>query len=111
MEKALVDFVTQKTNELLAVEWCCEELKVEANNWLAAVGTANEHEATVKYLQELSEDVMTVDQLAELVETGKLPAEFGAHVAELKAAGALYCDCDACAPGAEILAKKDELLK
>ena len=33
-----------------------------------------------------------------------------AHAQELKAAGAKYCDCPACAAAAAILEKKDELL-
>ena len=36
--------------------------------------------------------------------------EVAAHGKEIKAAGAVYCDCPACAAVEKILAKKDEML-
>ena len=34
MEKTLLDFVTQKTHELMAAPSCCQELKAVAREWL-----------------------------------------------------------------------------
>ena len=36
--------------------------------------------------------------------------EVAAHAKEIKAAGAKYCDCPACAAVEAILARKDEML-
>ena len=36
MEKALLDFMTGKTRELIATPTCCAELKAVAEEWLAA---------------------------------------------------------------------------
>lgn len=37
--------------------------------------------------------------------------EVAAHAKEIKAAGATYCDCPACAAAEAILEKKDDILK
>lgn len=37
--------------------------------------------------------------------------EVAAHAKEIKAAGAKYCDCPACAAAEAILEKKDDILK
>ena len=39
MEKALLDFVIAKTQDLLAAPSACQEVKAAATAWLAAVGT------------------------------------------------------------------------
>ena len=77
--------------------------------------------ATVKALspRELEEDLVTVDQLIAFAESDEGRQVFGAEAApgvaahgrEIKAAGAKYCDCPACAAAAAILEKKDLLLK
>ena len=41
---------------------------------------------------------------------GEGVGDFRKHAAELKASGAKYCDCGACAPALEILKHKDILL-
>ena len=50
MEKALLDFVTAKTQDLLAAPSACQEVKAAATAWLAAVGTEKEAEETAKYI-------------------------------------------------------------
>ena len=42
MEKQVLDFVVEKTRELIDAPTCSSETKDSANAWLAAVGTANE---------------------------------------------------------------------
>ena len=46
MDKQILDFVTEKTNALIAAPSCCKEAKEAAQNWLAAVGTDKEKEET-----------------------------------------------------------------
>lgn len=47
MEKAI-----ERTKELLS-NWCCDELKEAAQNWLDSIGTDKEKEAGKKYVLEL----------------------------------------------------------
>ena len=117
MEKKLLNFVTEKTNDLVQAPMCYSGLRTVAQNWLKAVGTANEAEATKKYIAELEADVETVDQVIQFASSAKAVEICGAdgaksllaHVKEIKAAGAKYCDCPACTAGAAILEKKSEL--
>ena len=39
----------------------------------------------------------------------KQAAAYAAHAREVKAKGGKWCDCPACAPGREILDRKEEL--
>ena len=97
-------FVEEKTRELMAAPSCCAELKAAAQAWLDAAGTAKEQEETKKYIAELEADIMPVDGLIGFAESE------AAHGREIKAAGAKYCDCPACAAAEAILAKKDQML-
>ena len=118
MEKALLDFVTAKTNDLLAAPSACQEVKAAATAWLAAVGTEKEAEETAKYIAELETDIMPIDDLIAFGQTELALSIFGAegvkalqaHAQELKASGAKYCDCPACAACKAILDKKAEML-
>ena len=96
---------------------CSKEAKAAAESWLAAAGTEREAEETEKYIAELEEDIVTVDALIALAESETGAKIFGDgakgvadHGREIKAAGAKYCDCPACAAVEAILAKKDEML-
>ena len=118
MEKALLDFVTAKTQDLLAAPSACQEVKAAATAWLAAVGTEKEKEETIKYIAELEEDIMPIDGLIAFAQTELALSIFGAegvkalqaHAHELKTSGAKYCDCPACAPCKAILDRKAEML-
>ena len=111
-------FVTDRTNELIAAPSCCPELKAEAQAWLAAAGTDAEAEETLKYLNELEEDITPIDGLIAFANSDYAAKEFGpegaknlaAHAADIKAKGAKYCDCAACTAALAILNRKDELL-
>ena len=48
---------------------CSGEAKEAAQAWLAALGTDREAEETRKYVQELEEDLVTVDQLIAFAES------------------------------------------
>lgn len=119
MDQKVLDFVTEKTHELIAAKTCCKELKEAAEAWLRAVGSAQEMEETKKYLAELEEDIMPIDNLIGFAGSDAGAALFGAeasknieaHAKEIKANGANYCDCPACAACEAILSKKEELLK
>ena len=118
MEKALLDFVTAKTNDLLAAPSACQEVKAAATAWLAAVGTEKEAEETAKYIAELEVDIMPIDGLIAFGQTELALQIFGAegvkklqaHAQELKDSGAKYCDCPACAACKAILDRKAEML-
>ena len=110
MEKSLQGFVTEQTKKVLAAGSCCQELKDVAQAWLDAAGTPGEAEATKKYIQELEEDVTTIDGLIAFAQTDLGKKYLGEDGAD-KAAGAVWCTCDACQAGGAILEKKAELLK
>ena len=118
MEKSVLDLLIQRTNTLIQVPHCCQELKDAGKEWLEAIGTASEKEAALKYANELEEDVLPIDQVIPFFKSPAAAEHFGAerakemlkHMEEIKAAGAVYCDCAACAAGAAVLEMKDSLL-
>ena len=71
-----------------------------------------------KYIAELEADIMPIDGLIAFAESDAGAQVFGAdaaknvaaHAKEIKAAGAKYCDCPACAAAEAILEKKDMML-
>ncbi|HJD45483.1 MAG TPA: molecular chaperone Hsp90 [Candidatus Mediterraneibacter norfolkensis] len=119
MKKEVLDFVTEKTREMMGAFSCSREAKEAGQAWLNAVGTEKEAEMTKAYIAELEQDIMPVDSLIAFAETEAGAKVFGgpeaakgvaAHGREIKAAGGKYCDCPACAAAEAILAKKDEML-
>jgi len=99
--------------ELIEAPSCCAELKELGQQWLEAKGTDKEAEITAKLVAELKEDVLPIDavieffaspQAAEIFEEQQLKM-YQKHMAEIKEAGAVYCDCPACAAGLKILEK------
>lgn len=118
MNKEVLDYVATKTQELINASTCSAETKAAAQAWLEAVGTEAEAEETKKYVAELEEDIMPIDTLIAFAESDAGKQVFGAaaenvaaHAREIKSAGAKYCDCPACTIAAEILEKKDLLLR
>ena len=97
--------LADETRQLIAVEWAQPALKEAAQKWLDTMddGTANA-EPTKAYVKALEESICTVDELAAV-------PQFAEHAAELKAKGALFCDCAACTLVADILSKKEYLAK
>jgi hypothetical protein len=118
MTKELLDYVSEKTRDLMAAPSCCPEAKAAAQAWLDAAGTDNEKAETMKYLAELEEDITSIDDLLAFASSEEAVEIFGAdgakgflaHAQELKANGAKYCDCPACKAALAILNKKAELL-
>ena len=117
MKKDVLDFVVEKTRELIDSPTCSSETRDAANTWLDSVGTEAETEETKKYIAELEEDIMPIDTLIGFAESEAGAQVFGAdkakdvaaHAREIKEEGAEYCDCPACAAAAAILEKKDQL--
>ena len=56
------------------------------------------------YKRQLEASICTVEELAAV-------PQFAEHAAELKAKGALFCDCEACTIAADLLSKKEYLAK
>ena len=118
MKQETLNFVKEQTAALIAAPSCSAEAKAAAEKWLAAVGTAEEAEATKAYVAELEADIMPIDGLIGFAGSEAGVGVFGAemaknvlaHAEEIKAAGAEYCDCPACAACKAILDKKAELL-
>ncbi len=108
MDQKVKELVTEKVKELMAAPSCCAEAKEVAQKWLDADGDA---ESTKNLIAELEEDITTIDDLIALLESDLGVQFFGeerakamlAHGKEIKAAGAKYCDCPACAAAEAIL--------
>lgn len=118
MKKQVLDDVMNKTQKLIDAPTCSAETRAAAQRWLDAVGTESERDETEAYLKELEADIMPIDQLIGFAGAPEGAKYFGAdtaanivsHAEEIKAHGAKYCDCPACAAVEEILAKKAEIL-
>lgn len=108
----------EKIQTMAAAPGCCPELKAAVKAYLDALGTADEKVAAQNLIAEIEEDITTVDDLVPFAHSELAVQIFGAdgakkfaaHADELKASGAKYCDCGACAPAVEILQHKDILL-
>lgn len=119
MDKEVLKYVVEKTQELIDSQTCSSETRLAAQAWLAAVGTEMEAAETVKYIEELEADIMPIDGLIGFAESDAGAHVFGAdkakdvaaHAKEIKSAGARYCDCPACAAVEAILEKKESILK
>ena len=97
--------LAEETRQLIAVEWARPELKAAAQAWLDTMedGEANAEPAKA-FVKALEDSICTVDELAAV-------PQFAEHAAELKAKGALFCDCAACTIAADLLSKKEYLAK
>lgn len=68
-------------------------------------------------MAELEADVLSIDDVLAFFESdagektfgAEQAAAYAAHAREVKAKGGKWCDCPACAPGREILDRKEEL--
>ena len=118
MDKAILNDIMGKTRDLINASTCSKETKEAAQRWLDAVGTAEEKAETRRYVDELEADIMPIDNLIGFAQSEQGKTYFGAdtaagivtHAKEIKAAGAAYCDCPACAIVEAILEKKGDML-
>ena len=97
--------LAEETRQLVNIEWARPELKAAAQAWLDTMedGEANA-EAARAFVKALEDSICTVDELAAV-------PQFAEHAAQLKAKGALFCDCEACTIAADLLSKKEYLAK
>ena len=103
--------IAQTVQTMIQASSCCEELKNAGRKWLDAIGTAGEHAAAEALLQEIREDVATIEHVIEFFESPQAKQIFGAeqakamaeHAHAVKAAGGKWCDCPACTAGLKIL--------
>lgn len=103
--------LVQTVKDMIAAQSCCKELKAAGEKYLKAIGSAEEKTAAAELLQEIREDIATIDHVIEFFESPKAVEIFGtekakaiaAHAHEVKAAGGKWCDCPACSAGLKIL--------
>ncbi len=108
----------EKAKAMMTAPSCCPELKQATQAYLDALGTADEKIAAKNLIAEISEDITAIEDLVPFAHSEIAIQIFGAegakkfadHADELKASGAKYCDCGACAPALEILQNKEILL-
>ena len=118
MKETMQAAIKEQVTLLINADSCCPEAKAAAEDWLAALGTDREQEASKNLIAELEEDIMPIDELIAFAQSdaaieifgADLAKEAAAHGKEIKAAGAIYCDCPACVAAEAIIAKKAELL-
>ena len=82
MKAEILQFVQEKTKELIQAPTCSAEARKAAEQWLASVGTEREAEETKAYLAELEEDIVTVDGLIAFAESEAGAEVFGADHAK-----------------------------
>ncbi len=118
MEKEALNFVIEKTNELIAAPSCCKELKACAQKFLDSVETDEFPAAAEKFYAEVEADISPIDHVIALFGSEKAVQFVGEerakkmkdHAVEIKGKGAKYCDCPACAACEAILSKKEDIL-
>ncbi len=110
--------IIELAKQMIAAPSCCAGLKKAGQAWLDALGTDEEKEFARKLIEELEGDITDIDRLVAFAHSDTAVQYFGvegqkkfaAHADELKASGAKFCDCGACAPGLEILKNKALIL-
>lgn len=114
MTKAEVQEYVKKTMEAGS---CCEEAKKACEEYLAAVGTADEKVKAAALVKELKEDVCDIDGCIAFYESDMAKQIFGDQqpaalegAKAAKAAGEKYCVCPACQAGSKVLDNADVIL-
>lgn len=111
------EIIIERTKDLLSTH-CYEGLKKAAEQWLDAVGTERETEASKKYVFELEDAVTDIDTLINVFGSDMAKENFGeemannihSHAIEIKSKGAKWCDCPACTADLKVLEYKTDLL-
>ncbi len=107
----------EKAKAMIAAPSCNPNLKAAGQAWIDSTGKADEKEKAEKMIEEIKNGVTTIDELVAFARSDVAAKMFGdgikgfiAHADELKAKGAKYCDCGACAPALEIFENKETIL-
>ncbi len=117
-DKTKLDFILSEVKALKEAPSCYPGLKDIAAKWEAALGTDGEAAAAKDFVSEMEECLTPIDGLIAFAESENGRSYFGAdtaaalasHGKEIKAKGALYCDCGACAACEKLLKEKDTIL-
>ena len=105
---------TEMVKEILQAGSACQELKTAAQNYLDAVGTADEQDKAETLVAECEADVMKCADVIVFMKTDAEKKHLGAEVAagilaheeELLSKGIEYCDCPGCTAGKRVMANK-----
>lgn len=113
MNTELREFLTEETEKLLGAPSAGAKAKAAAEDWLKASGTAGEDEAAKTYVDTLTQCIATIDETIGFAKSEDAVKYMGAdgakqllaHAESIKAGGAKFCDCPACAACEAILKK------
>ena len=72
----------QTVKTMIVAPSCCADLKAAGQKWLDAVGTAEEKAAGAALLQEIKDDVCTIDDVLGFFASPAAEAHFGAEQAK-----------------------------
>ena len=105
---------TEMVKEILQAGSACQELKTAAQNYLDAVGTADEQDKAETLVAECEADVMKYADVIVFMKTDAEKKHLGAEVAagilaheeELLSKGIEYCDCPGCTAGKRVMDNK-----
>ncbi len=111
MTAEIIAQIKVEVQKLIAAPSCSAEAKAAGEKWLSAADTPQVETETAALKAELAADIMPIDGLIAFAgsEAGvkvfgaEMAANCLAHATEIKAAGAKFCDCPACAACANIL--------
>ena len=103
--------IRAKVQEMIEAPSCCKELKELGNAYLEAFGTEKEAEAQDALIQEMKEDVTSIDDLIDFAGSARAAQVMGKEAAQgllaaakaAKAAGEDTCICAACQAGKVLL--------
>ena len=102
-------------NAVLEAVSACPEFKEAAQAYLDSIGTEKEAQAGKNLVAEAEEDICSIDNTIEFMQTDLAKQIFGAelanekyeHAKEVKANGGAYCDCPGCLAAKAIIDNKD----
>ena len=109
--------IISAVKDIITAPTACAELKEAAQAYLNAAGTDRQAAAATALINEIGEDLNTIDNTIAFAGSDKARELMGeeaaagllAHAREIKAAGAGYCDCPGCAAAKVVLDHKDLL--
>ena len=96
---------------VIEAQSACPEFKQAAQNYLDSKGTENEAAAGKALVAEAEEDISPIEGTIEFFKTDMAKQIFGEegakekheHAKQIKAEGAIYCDCPGCTAAKNII--------
>ena len=115
MKKETVDFITEKSKELLTIPNACKEVKAAAEEWLKNAESDIENK-TKEYIAALEEEIASIDGSIAFASSdmgkkilGERAEAFLKDALARKERGEKYCGCPACSCVESIIKKKEEI--